>query len=66
MATKKELFRKMAALESMNDQLLTELAYVDRLMRLIGFTEGLSSVKQTASEIIHEKDGDNAGELDFS
>lgn len=53
MATKKELLRRMAALESMNDQLLAELAYLDRLMRQIGFSDGLKSVKETALEIMH-------------
>jgi hypothetical protein len=54
MNSKKELMRKMAALESINDQLMTELAYVDQLMRQIGFSNGLASVKDTAQEIIEE------------
>ena len=56
MATKKDLLRRMAALESMNDQLLAEIAYLDHLMRQIGFSEGLKSVKETALEIMQEEE----------
>lgn len=55
--TKKELIRKVAHLESLNDHLLTELGYVDRLMRLVGFSGGLETVKLTAQELYEaEKD----------
>lgn len=50
--TKAQLLKKIACLESMNDQLSTEVSYVDNLMRLIGFTAGLEGVKATAQEII--------------
>lgn len=52
--TNEELLQKKARLESLNDQLTTELDYVDQLMRLVGFTDGLKTVKATAREI-HEK-----------
>jgi hypothetical protein len=52
---KKDLEKKLAFLESVNDQLETELAYVDRLMRLVGFSEGIRTVKATALEI-YDKD----------
>ncbi len=55
MVTKRELLRKIGALESLNDQLISELRYVDELMRQIGFSEGLKSVKETAAEIIEEQ-----------
>ena len=51
MTTKIELERKVAGLESINDQLISELAYVDQLMRDIGFSHGLETVKATAEEI---------------
>lgn len=57
--TKAELIKKIAILESVNDQLYTELVDVDRLMRLVGFDGGLETVKQTAEEIYrseHEED----------
>ena len=50
--TKSELLKKIAYLESVNDQLSTEVTYVDQLMRLIGFSEGLITVKATAQEIL--------------
>lgn len=49
--TKKDLISKVAHLESLNDHLLTELGYVDRLMRLVGFAGGLETVKLTAQEL---------------
>ena len=55
--TKKDLIKKVAQLESVNDHLLTELGYVDRLMRLVGFAGGLETVKLTAQELYEaEKD----------
>lgn len=50
--TKVQMLRKIAYLESVNDQLSTEVTYLDHLMRLIGFSEGLVTVKATAQEII--------------
>jgi hypothetical protein len=61
--TKKDLIRKVAHLESVNDHLLTELGYVDRLMRLVGFTGGLETVKVTAQEL-YESERENL--LDFN
>lgn len=61
--TKKDLLKKVAHLESMNDHLLTELGYVDRLMRMVGFAGGLETVKLTAKELY---DAENEDLLDFS
>lgn len=63
--TKKDLVTKVAHLESVNDHLLTELGYVDHLMRLVGFAEGLETVKLTAKElqsIEQEEMGDEENE----
>lgn len=49
-----ELFNKIAQLESVNDHLYTEIEYMDQLMRLIGFKDGLLTVKATAEEIINK------------
>lgn len=54
--TKHELEKKIAGLESMNDQLISELTYIDQLMRNIGFSNGLETVKATAREI-HQNPG---------
>lgn len=65
MATKEQLLKKMAKLESMNDQLLAELSYVDQLMRSVGFANGLETVKATAKELllregdVHEDEGED-------
>jgi hypothetical protein len=48
---KVELEKKLAYLEFINDQLLSELGYVDFLMRQVGFTDGLESLKSTAKEL---------------
>lgn len=52
--TKAQLMKKIAVLESINDQLSTEVSYVDRLMRLVGFAGGLETIKATAIEIIEK------------
>jgi hypothetical protein len=49
--TKKDLIKEIARLESVNDHLLTELSYIDQLMRLVGFAGGLETVKLTAKEL---------------
>lgn len=59
-----ELEKKIAQLESINDQMYSELCYVDQLMRMVGFSEGLATVKETAKEIaraqseVEEYEGD--------
>ncbi len=56
-----ELEQKIAYLESLNDQLSTEVSYIDQLMKLIGFAGGLDTIKATANEII--KKGYNINNL---
>lgn len=53
--TKQELRKKLAYLESINDQLISEVSYVDRLMQMVGFAGGLNTVKITAEEIIKKE-----------
>lgn len=62
--TKAQLLKKIAYLESVNDQLSTEVVYVDHLMRLIGFSEGLLTVKATAQEILDKGLVDGEFEID--
>lgn len=50
--TKAQLLKKIAYLESVNDQLSTEVTYIDHLMRTLGFPGGISGVKATAEEMI--------------
>ena len=51
----KKGLEKIAYLEFINDQLSTELHYVDRLLRSVGFTDGLTTVKQAAKELFEEE-----------
>lgn len=52
--TKAELQKKIARLESINDQLITEIENLDEMMRMVGFTNGIETVKATAQEIIEQ------------
>ncbi len=49
---KEALRNRLARLESINDHLVTELQELDTLMRLIGFSGGIETVKATAVEIL--------------
>jgi hypothetical protein len=48
---KDPLLERIAQLEFQVDQLTAELEYVDQLLRSVGFTEGLTSVKAAAQEL---------------
>lgn len=50
-----ELEQRVSFLEFVNDQLTTEIKYVDELLHLIGFPEGLKTIKAAAEELL-EKD----------
>ncbi len=50
--TKLEIRAQKARLESINDQLSTEITYIDYLMRSVGFANGLETFKATAEEIM--------------
>jgi hypothetical protein len=49
--SKDQLLERIAHLEFENDQLTSELEYVDKLLRSVGFTDGLTSVKSAALEL---------------
>lgn len=50
-----QLLRKVAKLESMCDQLQSEMRYLDRLLVEVGFEEGLKTLKAAAIELIDKK-----------
>lgn len=50
--TKAQLLTKIARMESVQDHLMTELSYLDQLLRQVGFEGGLETVKAVAEEII--------------
>ena len=54
--TNKELLNKIAKLESANDQIAAELAYLEQLTKSLGFVEGLKTLKAAALELL-EIDG---------
>lgn len=46
-----QMEKKFAYLEFVNDQLMSEIRYVDALLRSIGFPDGLETVKLAAQEL---------------
>lgn len=48
----KDLLRKIAKLETMNDQLSAELNYLERLTKALGFAAGLKTLKEAALEML--------------
>lgn len=48
----KDLLKKIAKLESMNDQLAAELCYLEHLARALGFAEGVKTLKAAALEML--------------
>ena len=50
----KELNKKLAYLEFAYDQLSSELSDLDYLLRQVGFSQGIYSVKSAARELIEE------------
>lgn len=53
---KTQLAKKIAKLETIHDQLETELLYIDGLLRSVGFPEGLASAKEVALELLENSD----------
>lgn len=52
--TKDEMQKRISELESINDQLQTEIRYLDQLLREVGFDEGLKTLKFAAQELIEQ------------
>jgi hypothetical protein len=50
-----KLLEKIARLEFVNDQIVAELQHTDKLLRSIGFAEGLKGVKSAAKEILEQE-----------
>ena len=49
-----KLLKRISELESINDQLISELRFLDTLLRKIGFEEGLKTLKFSAQEILEQ------------
>ncbi len=56
---KKELIDRISKLETLNDQLLAELEYIDSLAKQVGFIDGIKTLKLAALEMIEEQESDN-------
>ncbi|MBS0625066.1 MAG: hypothetical protein JSS32_03360 [Verrucomicrobia bacterium] len=54
MKQNKDLVRKIAKLESINDQLAAEINYLEKLARALGFAEGLKTLKEAALEMLEQ------------
>jgi hypothetical protein len=52
---KEKMLKRISELETVNDQLLTELNYLDQLLKQIGFEQGLMTLKAAAQELIEEE-----------
>jgi hypothetical protein len=52
---KEKMLKRISELETINDQLLTELNYLDQLLKQIGFEQGLITLKAAAHELIEEE-----------
>ena len=48
------LLKKIAKLETVNDQLAAELQYLEKLTRSLGFAEGLKTLKSAALDMLEE------------
>jgi len=48
------LLKRISELESLNDQLISELRFLDDLLRKVGFEEGLKTLKCAAEDLIEQ------------
>lgn len=53
------LLKEIAHFESVNDHLITEITFIDRLLRQSGFPHGLESLKAVAFELLREEDSES-------
>lgn len=51
---KEKLRKTISELESLNDQLISELRFLDDLLRKVGFVEGLKTLKNAAEDLIEQ------------
>ena len=54
MSSKEEFLKRIAQLETINDQLRTELDSLGRLLMAIGFKNGISSLKEAALDLLED------------
>jgi exonuclease VII small subunit len=54
-ANEEKLQKKIAKLESINDQLQTEYLFLDKILKELGFEKGIQTLKEAAIELIDKK-----------
>jgi hypothetical protein len=47
-----EILKKIGELEFVHDQLSMEIVYLDRLLRSVGFPDGINSAREVAEDIL--------------
>ncbi len=52
---KEQMQKRISELETINDQLVAELSYLDRLLKEVGFENGLLTLKMAAQELLDEE-----------
>ena len=52
---KEQLLKRTSELKTLNDQLVAELNYLDRLLKEVGFENGLITLKMAAQELLEEE-----------
>lgn len=57
----KDLIKKLAKLETINDQLAAEIHYLDQLARALGFADGLETLKSAALEMLEMDQNQDSG-----
>jgi len=62
MKKEEELIKKIARLESINDQLVAEIRFLDTITKKLGFSEGLKTLKSAAIELLEMEENENFSE----
>jgi hypothetical protein len=60
----KKLIKRIAQLESINDQLVAELEFLDNITKELGFQEGIKTLKAAAKELLEEQQNEEFEEED--
>ncbi len=56
---KEQYEKKIAQLESLNDQLQAEFTNLDVVLKELGFEKGIITLKEAAKEMLHNKNSDD-------
>jgi hypothetical protein len=59
----KEYEKRIAKLESLNDQLTAEFAHLDTMLKKLGFEDGIITLKEAAAEMLEKNRPEDPEEL---